>query len=128
MKLASTLDMSARFGNSQTSVFRMFTIAADGLREDSAIHRAAVTILRSIRKCDSRALDPNVWGFGWSIDGKRVYLLVQTTIHEPCGRPASFMRLVVNVADGKVVERLSESRTGSRFRRLLPPEMLRKAF
>jgi hypothetical protein len=103
----------------------MFKISGAQISEDSAIHQAVVTIFRGIKKCESRAVDPDVWGFGWSTDGKRVYLLVQTTIHEPCGRPASFVSFVVNVGDGKVIERFSESRTRSTFHRLLPPAVIK---
>jgi hypothetical protein len=112
-------------GSGQTSVFRMFRISGDNIGEDFAIYRQAVAFFRNLKKCGSRSVDPDVWGFGWSPDGKRVYLLVQATLHDPCGRTGSFLTLVVNVADGKIIESLSESATKSRFQRLLPQAVLK---
>ena len=87
-------------GSGQNSVFRMFRISGDQITEDFAIHRAAVTTFRAVKKCESRAADP----------------------------AGSFISLAVSVEDGKVVERLSESRTRSRFYRLLPSDILKKEF
>jgi|ERR1700724_3342644 len=110
-------------GSGLSSTFRLFRIHDAHVTRDDSFHQAAVRRFRKTIGCPSTAADPNVYGFGWSSDGKQVFLLVQATVNEPCGEPASFIVLIASVADGSVIEQLTERQTKKRFRSLLFPEL-----
>jgi hypothetical protein len=113
-------------GSGLSSTLRFFRISNGAvIRDDSLLHMA-VALFRKKIGCHSSAADPNVWGFGWSRDAKQVFLLVQATVNESCGEPATFISLVVNVADGSVVEQLTAKQTKQRFRSLLFPGLFSK--
>jgi hypothetical protein len=113
-------------GSGQSSVFRLFKIQTPArVTEDSQVAAEVTARFRRDRRCAANAANPNVWGFGWSTDGSRVYLLVQAGIHSPCGRPGGFVTMTVRVSDHSVVEQLSESATEKNqvFRSLLPDDL-----
>jgi hypothetical protein len=110
-------------GSGMSSSFRFFRIKGAEVTEDNSIERSAVSFYRQRTHCDSSAVDPNVWGFGWSTDGSKVFLLVQPTVNESCGRPDDFIGLIVLTADGKVAESLSKTRLKERFGSQLPSSM-----
>ena len=107
-------------GSGMTSTFRLFRINGTRIYEDKAIEKAAVSLYRRRMGCNRSSLDPDVWGFGWGDGGKQIYLLVQATVHEPCGPPYGFISLVVRTSDGKILETFSEKQTNERFASLLP--------
>jgi hypothetical protein len=113
-------------GSSMTSTFRLFRIKETQIYEDKALQKAAVSLYRRRTGCRRSALDPDVWGFGWGDGGKEIYLLVQATVHEPCGTPSQLISLVVRTFDGKILETLSESQTKGRFGSLLPSSLFRE--
>ncbi len=113
-------------GSGMTSTFRLFKIRGALVYEDKSVERAAVSTYRRGVHCRSSALDPDVWGFGWGEGGKKFYLLVQATVHEPCGPPYGFVSLVVRTSDGKILETLSEKQTQERFGALLPSSFFSK--
>lgn len=94
-------------GSGMSSTFRLFRIKGTELSEDKAVEKAAVSRYRRRTHCSSSAADPDVWGFGWGDGGNNLYLLVQSTVHEPCGRPDTFISLVVRASDGRVLKVLS---------------------
>jgi hypothetical protein len=106
------------------STFRLFRVRNNRVVEDGTIERKAVGRFRRLKKCSSAAVDPNVWGFGWSPEGTSFYLLVQATADDPCGMPASFISMTVRLADGSVLEQLSEAATKGKFQQLLPQEVV----
>lgn len=106
-----------------TSIFRLFHIKDGRAFRDDSLELVAVKRFRKTIGCAAAAEDPNVWGFGWSADGRRVFLLVQATVNDPCGRPGDFITLIVNVVNEPVVEQLSKKQTEKRFRSLLFPEL-----
>lgn len=110
-------------GSGMSSTFRLFRIKGTQIYEDSAVRKAAVSFYRRRRACSRSALDPDVWGFGWGNGGSKMYLLVQATVHEPCGPPFGFISLVVRTSDGKILETLSEEQTKKRFGSLLPSSL-----
>jgi hypothetical protein len=110
-------------GSGMTSVLRVFRLQGRQLVGDPTIQKTASTLFRREKRCSPRAADPNVWGLGWSPDGQYVYLLVQATVHRPCGAPESFIGVTIRVDDDSVKERLSERATQRRFGSLLPPEL-----
>ncbi len=112
-------------GSGMTSVLRVFTIVGTRVVEDAEIQAAATNGYRHIRSCRTGAVDPDVWALGWSADGGRLYALMQTTVHEPCGPPGSFRGVVADVKTGRILEWLSETATRRRFRHLLPTELRR---
>ncbi len=97
-------------GSGMTSTFRLFRIGAKRIYEAKAIEKAAVSLYRLRTGCSRSALDPDVWGFGWGDGGKQIYLLVQATVHEPCGSPSQFISLVGRTSDGKYWKRSQKSR------------------
>jgi hypothetical protein len=110
-------------GSGMSSVFRLFRIKDGRAVRDDSIERIAVKRFRKVIGCATAATDPNVWGFGWSADGKQVFLLVQATVNGPCGKQGGFITLIVNLANVSVVEEPSEKQTEQRFRTLLFPEL-----
>lgn len=110
-------------GSGLTSSFRLFRVKGFESSEDRSIEQAAVFLYRQLTHCDSSSADPNVWGFGWGEKGSKIFLLVQATVDEPCGRADEFMGLVVRTSDGMVLESLSKAQMKERFSSLLPPSM-----
>jgi len=113
-------------GSGMSSTFRLFRIKGNEVSEDKAVREAAVSLYRRRTRCSPSALDPDVWGFGWGNGGSRLYLLVQATVHEPCGRADKFISLVVRASDGKVLETLSNTQTKVRFGSRLPSSLFGK--
>ena len=113
-------------GSGMASAFQLFRVQDAHVTQDDSIHQTAVRRFREKIGCSSSAADPSVWGFGWSSDGKQVFLLVQATVNEPCGEQGTFIVLIVNLADGSVIEQLTEKQTKKRFRSLLPREFYAK--
>ena len=113
-------------GSGLWSKFRLFRIENGHVSRDDSIDQTAVRPFREKIGCSSSAADPSVWGFGWSSDGKQVFLLVQATVNEPCGEQGTFIVLIVNLADSSVIEQLTEKQTKKRFRSLLPDEFFAK--
>ena len=110
-------------GSGMASTFRLFRIKGSRVYEDKTVQKAAVSLYRRRTRCGFSAVDPNVYGFGWGNGGSEAYLLVQGTVHKPCGPPYRFISLVVRTSDGKILETLSEERTKQRFRTFLPPSL-----
>lgn len=113
-------------GSGMTSTFRLFRIKGTQIYEDKTIEKTAVSLYRRRMGCNRAALDPDVWGFGWGDRGGQMYLLVQATVHEPCGPPYGFISLVVRTSDGKILEALTEKQTQERFGSLLPSSFFAK--
>lgn len=112
-------------GSGMTSTFRMFRVLGSRVVEDDTIYRAAVSRFRREKRCVADSYDPDVWGFGWSRDGSLVYLLVQSTVHSPCGSAGSFAIMVVNLRNGMAIERVPNRSARSRFGPMLPAEIFR---
>ena len=112
-------------GSGMSSTFRLFRIKGSGVYEDKTVERAAVSLYRRRTRCASSAIDPNIYGFGWDNEGSKVYLLVQATVHKPCGPPYGFVSLVVRISDGKILETLSQERTKERFSTMVPPSLFK---
>jgi len=113
-------------GSGMTSNFRLFRIKGTRVYEDKRVERVAVSLYRRRTGCSPSALDPNVWGFGWSEGGSKLYLLVQATVHEPCGDTDKFVSLIIRSSDGKVLEALSNTQTKVRFGSQLPSSLFGK--
>ena len=110
-------------GSGMASTFRLFKLKGAEVYEDKVIEQAVVSLYRRRTRCSPSAADPNVYGFGWGAGGSKLYLLVQATVHEPCGPPYEFISLVIRTSDGRIVETLSEKRTQKRFGSLLPSSL-----
>jgi hypothetical protein len=110
-------------GSGMASTFRLFRIHRAHVTRDDSLHQVAVRRFRRTIVCPSTAVDPNVYGFGWSADGKQVFILVQATVDRSCGPQGTFIVLVASVTDGSVIEQLTEKQTKKRFGSLLFPEL-----
>jgi hypothetical protein len=113
-------------GSGMSSSFRMFRLNSEGAIEDDSIEHTAVVVYRKLKRCSPSAANPNVWGFGWSSDGRQIFLLIQATVNQPCGRPDSFVSLIVNAVNGSVQDKLTAIQTKQRFKTLLPQELFSK--
>ena len=112
-------------GSGQTSTFRLFRAPNDGsAREIPAAHAAAVSAYRSHVRCPAEAFDPEVWGLGWSRDGSRAVVLVQASIHEPCGSASNYMVMALATDDGELVEQYDTAEAARRFADLIPANVL----
>jgi len=107
-------------GSGMSSTFRLFRIKSTAVLEDRTIEKAAVSLYRHRTRCAQSSLDPTVYGFGWAAGGNKLYLLVQATVHEPCGPPYGFVSLVIRTSDGRILETLAKQETKVRFGSLLP--------
>ena len=85
-----------------SSLFRLFRIKGAIVSEDKSFERAAVSLYRHRTHCSPSAANPNVWGFGWDAQGGKIFLLIQPTANESCGRPDDFISLVVRTSDGRI--------------------------
>jgi hypothetical protein len=113
-------------GSGMSSTFRLFKVKGHEVYEDKALRAAAVSLYRRRTRCNTSALDPDVWGFGWGDGGSKLYLLVQATVHEPCGRADKFISMVVRTSDRKILETLTKAQTKERFGSLLPAALFRR--
>ena len=109
-----------------SSTFRLFRVKGTDVYEDKAVRMTAVSLYRRRTRCSPQSIDPDVWGFGWGDGGSKLYLLVQSTVHEPCGSPDKFISLVVRTSDGKVLDTLSNTQTKVRFSSKLPSSLFGK--
>src|SRR6185312_3229062 len=110
-------------GSGMSSSFRFFGIKGAEVYEDKSIEEIAVSFYRRRTLCSPSAADPNVWGFGWDKQGSHIFLLVQPTANDSCGRPDDFISLVVRTSDESIVESLSRAQTKKRFGSQLPPSL-----
>lgn len=113
-------------GSGMSSSFRLFRVKETDVSEDETIEQTSVSLFRERVHCNSSAADPNVWGFGWNAQGSEIYLLVQPTANEPCGRPDQFISLVVRSSDGRILETLSKKQTKAKFGSRLPSSLFGK--
>ncbi len=108
-------------GSGQTSAFRLFRTPDNGdVVELTSAHRGVVSAYRAHVQCPAEAFDPEVWGLGWSPDGRRAYVLAQSSIHEPCGRSDAYMVMAVATDDGRLLEQFDTAEATARFADLIP--------
>lgn len=110
-------------GSGETSVLRVYALKEGKVIENNVFHRRAVSLYRGRIKCDKSAADPNTSGFGWSSDGKFLYVLIQATVHDPCGDPYSVMGAEMDVGSASIVRVLSKKEMKVEFSSLLPKEL-----
>ncbi len=108
-------------GSGMASTLRFFRVQSGGQAvEDTTIGKKIVAAFRARNSCPPSDADPNVWGFGWSKDGSRVYLLAQTTVDHPCGLSGSFRGMEVRLSDDSIIRELSEADMKREFHGMLP--------
>lgn len=111
-------------GSGQTSTFRLFRTPDNGVdRELPAAQREAVAAYRAHVGCPAAAFDPEVWGLGWSRDGRRALVLVQASIHQPCGRADRYLVMAVAADDGRLLEQYDTAEAAGRFAALIPADV-----
>lgn len=64
-------------GSGLSSRLRIFHVLTSSVEEDGAVAKAIVQIYRQRNKCDSSSDNPNVYGVGWSEDGKILYAIAE---------------------------------------------------
>ena len=112
-------------GSGQTSTFRLFRVPNDGDPiEIDAAQTAVVAAYRAHAGCSVEAADPEVWGLGWSPDGARALVLVQSSIHDPCGQSDEYMVMAVAVDDGSLLAQYDTPEAARRFADLIPANVL----
>lgn len=112
-------------GSGQTSTFRLFRAPENGaITELTLAHSVAVAAYRAHVGCPADASDPEVWGLGWSSGGDRAFVLVQSSIHQPCGQADRYMVMAVAANDGRVVEQVDTREAARRFASLIPGNVL----
>jgi len=110
-------------GSGETSELRLYFVKDGKITELKGVQRRVASLYRRRIKCAHDALDPDVWGLRWTPDGQYVDLLVEATIHQPCGQSGSFRGMRVRARDAKVMEVLSEEATVARWSAWLPQEL-----
>jgi hypothetical protein len=107
-------------GSGETSQLRLYVLKGGRITESDSVQRSASDLYRARARCAQNALDPDVWGLRWTSDGQYLDLLVEATVHRPCGEPGAFLGMRVRASDAKVVEVLSESATVTGWSAWLP--------
>jgi hypothetical protein len=110
-------------GSGETSELRVFSVSFESVVERPNFSVTAVQAYRREKSCAAAALDPDVWGIGWSPDGTRLHVVAQATIHRQCGPVGGFLGFTMDVATGRIIQRLSESTARREFRGLLWPSL-----
>lgn len=110
-------------GSGLSSQLRLFRIAGTVIKEDDKANRNMIRIYRGRNKCNSASDNPNVYGVGWSTDGKAFYAIAQSTVNAPCGKATKFLGFIVDFGNGVVKQVLSTQQTKSEFDRFLPQEL-----
>jgi hypothetical protein len=110
-------------GSGLSSQLRLFRIAASTVKESNKVNGLVTQIYRDRNRCNRSSDNPNVYGIGWSVDGKLLYVIAQATVNAPCGNPSDYLGFVVNVNTYEVERTLSAEQTKAEFGQLLPTEL-----
>jgi len=110
-------------GSGMSSRLRVFYVSDSRAVENWEMNRMIAKAYKQENKCSDSSDDPNVWGLGWSEDGKKMYVMAQTIVGGTCGDTDSFRGYVVDVNTRSLQETLTTTQTKSRFRELLPKNM-----
>jgi hypothetical protein len=110
-------------GSGLSSQLRLFRIAESSIKEDDTANHSITEIYRDRTRCSSAADNPNVYGVGWSEDGKTLYAIAQSTVNSPCGEPTRYLGFVVDAGSYKVKQVLSTQQTKAKLNRFLPQEL-----
>ena len=113
-------------GSGLSSSFRFFRLNRTEVFEEKSIGLAIISMFRRRMHCSAQTADPNVWGFGWGSEGGTVFLLIQPTVNNSCGRPDEFISAVVRISDGGIQETLTKRQTRVRFGPQLPSSLFSK--
>lgn len=105
-----------------TSTLRVFSVSSSGVTEHSDITRKISRAVMKLERCGRDTAEHDLWGFGWSRDGRQFYVLATPTVHRPCG--TSVLTFVIDSRTGMVVERLGLRDARERFSGLLPKTVL----
>jgi hypothetical protein len=111
-------------GSGMTSTFRMFRLSTSSVTEEPEFDRQVVDAFRQTQKCGTDALNPDLWGFGWTKDARQIYILATPTVHQPCGE--SSWVYIVDTRSGSILARLTEEKARERLGAIVPPEFRRK--
>jgi hypothetical protein len=112
-------------GSGQTSELLLGRFKNGRFQFDARPHAEIVRRFRTASRCSPDQLDPNVWGVGWSAEGRRLLAVAQPVLHEPCGEPASFTCFEVEVASSLVARELQARECRTEWAGRLPPPFSR---
>lgn len=111
-------------GSGLGSDFKLLHRMSRSFVRDDRVATQAVARYRARVLCDTALANPNVWGIGWSPDGKRVSVLVQSTgSYQGCGSPDEYRIMTFDVASAAVIEDLSAKEAWPRYSGWLAPNL-----
>lgn len=102
---------------------RVFRLTEGGVVANDAIRLESVRRFRAQLRCRRMAIDPNVWGIGWSSDGAQIFAFAQATVNESCGHQGDFRGIVGQLDGEPIIEFYSESEAQQHFHDILPYNM-----
>jgi len=115
-------------GSGQTSRFHLYRAPDNGApSEVEGVHERVVTAYRAEVGCSADASDPEVWGLGWDVSGARVYVLVQSSVHAPCGQADQYRVMVVATGSGDILRQYDATEAARTFGAIIPPNVLGEA-
>lgn len=115
-------------GSGQTSRFYLYRAPDNGApSEVEGVHDRAVAAYRAEVGCVVGASDPEVWGLGWDGSGARVYVLVQSSVHAPCGQADQYRVMAIATGSGDIVRQYDAAEAARTFGALIPPNVLGQA-
>jgi hypothetical protein len=110
-------------GSGLSSRLRLFHVLASTVKEEDSLDEAIVKIYRGRNRCSSSSDNPNVYGVGWSTDGKILYAVAQSTVNAPCGEPTRYLGFIVNTETNRINQVLEAQQFKSEYGRFLPEEL-----
>jgi len=110
-------------GSGLSSKLRLFDTVGSSVKEYGVLNNSVRRTYRTRIGCSRSASNPNVYGVGWSSDGKKLYAIAQATVNAPCGYPADYLGFVVDATTHGVVSVLTAAQAKAAFGQLLPAEL-----
>lgn len=110
-------------GSGLSSRLRLFHVLALTVKEEDSVDEAIAKVYRERNGCNSSSNNPNVYGVGWSADGKILYAIAQSTVNAPCGEPTRYLGFIVNTETSRINQVLAAQQFKSEYGRFLPEEL-----
>jgi len=110
-------------GSGLYSQLRLLRITNKSITESDKANHTITEIYRARNRCRKGTDNPNVYGIGWSEDGKLLYAVAQSTVNSPCGEPQRYLGFVIDVESSEIKQVLSTQQTKAKLDRFLPQEL-----
>ncbi len=101
----------------------VFELQDNTIRRLADVNAALAKAFRNAIRCSPQSVDPNVWGMGWDSASSKLFVLIQSTVHQSCGNQGTFRSAVIDVESGAIDRLYSAADTRRVFQSLLPSNL-----